>query len=298
MRIARLAARTALMASVVGGAVPGRAAEDALAKAPSRFAVVDGMRVHYKSLGKGSQALVLVHGWACDLSFWRFQAGPLAAHHRVLLIDLPGHGQSDAPEIAYTPALSARAVDAMLLDAGVTRAVLVGHSNGAPVIRTFARLFPAKTAGLVVVDGNLRPFWQERSQLDAFAGRLRGPKGKEAAAKMIDGMIAATVPEARDWIRATMLRTPQQVMVSSFEETGDPAVWTPDPIPVPLLVVLAKSPFWTEDYRQFVRTLSPTVDYQVLERVSHFLMIDDPRRFNRILERFLGKKHLLAPGRP
>ena len=48
-------------------------AADALDRAPSRFAKLDAITIHYKSLGEGETALVFVHGWACDLTFWRFQ---------------------------------------------------------------------------------------------------------------------------------------------------------------------------------------------------------------------------------
>src|SRR5438094_10655765 len=103
----------------------------------------DGARVHYESYGKGADAIVFIHGWTCDLTFWRGQA-PVYEKRRSLLIDLPGHGQSAKPDVAYTQERFARAVEAVLRDAGVTRAVLVGHSMGFPVAFTFLRLFPAK----------------------------------------------------------------------------------------------------------------------------------------------------------
>src|SRR5262245_3963598 len=86
------------------------ATEPDFGSAPSRFATLDGAKVHYKILGHGEPTLVLVHGWTCNLGFWDAQA-PLSAQMRVVAIDLPGHGRSDQPEIAYTIPLFARAVD-------------------------------------------------------------------------------------------------------------------------------------------------------------------------------------------
>src|SRR3982750_3322962 len=106
----------------------------------------DGAKVHYESYGKGTDAVVFIHGWTCDLTFWRGQA-PVYEKRRSLLIDLPGHGQSAKPEVAYTQERFARAVEAVMSDAGVTSAVLVGHSMGGPVALTFLRLYPAKTRG-------------------------------------------------------------------------------------------------------------------------------------------------------
>src|ERR1700755_3508391 len=96
----------------------------------SRYVTLDGAKVHYTDYGAGENALLFVHGWACDESFWAGQAPALAAEFHVITIDLPGHGQSDKPQIAYTMDLYARAIDAVMQDAKVKGAVLVGHSNG------------------------------------------------------------------------------------------------------------------------------------------------------------------------
>src|SRR5258708_1977672 len=128
----------------------------------SRYTSLDGLRVHYKSYGQGRDALVLVHGWSCNIDYWRDQLPDFTKRSRVVAIDLPGHGQSDKPEIAYTMDLFARAVDAVLLDAKVEHAVLVGHSMGTPVARQFYRKYPQKTLAIVVVDGALRTFGDKK----------------------------------------------------------------------------------------------------------------------------------------
>src|SRR5258705_4645491 len=78
----------------------------------------DGAKVHYESYGKGTDAVVFIHGWTCDLTFWRGQA-PVYEKRRSLLIDLPGHGQSAKPEVAYTQERFARALEAVMRDCGV-----------------------------------------------------------------------------------------------------------------------------------------------------------------------------------
>src|SRR6516165_2643859 len=62
----------------------GAAAAGPLGDAPSRFAKLDGIRVHYKSIGKGDTAVVLIHGWTCDLTFWRAQVPALAGEVRLV----------------------------------------------------------------------------------------------------------------------------------------------------------------------------------------------------------------------
>src|SRR5437899_1417397 len=68
----------------------------------SRFATLDGARIHYQNYGKGREALVLIHGWTCSIEYWRDLIPDPSKRSRVIAIDLPGHGQSDKPPVAYT----------------------------------------------------------------------------------------------------------------------------------------------------------------------------------------------------
>jgi alpha-beta hydrolase superfamily lysophospholipase len=93
------------------------------------FAKLNSTQIHYESHGKGKEALVLVHGWGCNLNHWRDQIPELSKRNRVIALDLPGHGLSDKPETNYDMDLFAAAIEAVMKDAGVERAVLVGHSE-------------------------------------------------------------------------------------------------------------------------------------------------------------------------
>ena len=258
----------------------------------SRSVTLDGAKVHYTDYGAGENALLFVHGWACDETFWTGQAPALGGKFHVITIDLPGHGQSDKPEIAYTMDLYVRAIDAVMADAKVKAAVLVGHSNGTPVIRQFYRKFPAKTRGLVIIDGGLRPFG-DKAMMEKFVARLKAPNYEENTGKLIDSMTSPIQNAAlRDRIKTAMLRTPQVVAASEFDSTLDDQLWKPDKIDVPVLMVLAKQPTWSAEYEQFVRGIVPDLDYQVWEGVSHFLMMEQPERFNSALIAFLEKHKL------
>jgi pimeloyl-ACP methyl ester carboxylesterase len=259
----------------------------------SHFATLDGAKVHYTNYGKGDTALLFVHGWACDETVWQEQATALADKIRAITIDLPGHGQSDKPHIAYTMDFYARAIDAVLRDANVSSAILVGHSNGTPVIRQFYRQFPTKVRALVIVEGGLRPF-VDAAGMEKFVARLRAENYEGEAGRFIEGM-TKPIKDAklRERIKALMLHTPQYVAVSEFESTADPALWKPDKIDVPVLMILAKQPAWTQEYEQFVRSLVPNLDYQVWGKVTHFVMMEKPREFNQALTSFLEKNKLL-----
>jgi pimeloyl-ACP methyl ester carboxylesterase len=259
----------------------------------SRSTQLDGAKVHYTDYGAGDNALLFVHGWSCDETFWAGQAPALGAKFHVITIDLPGHGQSDKPQISYTMDLYARAIDAVLRDAKVKAATLIGHSNGTPVIRQFYRRFPGKTRALVIVDGALRPFG-DKAMMEKFVAQLKAPNYEETTGKMIDGMTSPIRDAAvRENIKTAMLRTPQYVAASEMEATLDPELWKPDKIDVPVLMILAKQPFWNAEYEKFVRGIVPDLDYQTWEGVSHFLMMEQPAKFNAALIAFLEKRQLL-----
>jgi len=265
-----------------------------LDKAPSQFAKLDDIRVHYKSLGAGDTALVFVHGWTCNMNFWRYQVPAFDGKMRMILIDLPGHGESDKPKIDYTMDLFAKSVDAALKEAGVEKAVLAGHSMGTPVTRQYYRLYPKKTAGLIVVDGALRAPKFKPGEFDKFVARFTGPDWKETLGQMVDGMTKDSPAEARQAIKSGMGSAPQHVTVSAMKEMFNPAIWKDDEkIEVPLQVIVAKGPNWPPDYEQFIRKIAPQVDYHVMDGVGHFLMMEKPNEFNEIMAAFLKKQGFL-----
>ena len=228
----------------------------AVSEETSHFANFEGSRVHYKSFGKGREALVLIHGWTGNIDLWREEIAGLRQRARVIAIDLPGHGQSDKGVRPYTQDLFARAVDAVLKDAAVERAVLVGHSMGTPISRQFYRLYPQKTLAIVIVDGALRSFGKET--WDRFITPLRTPGYKEAGTQMLVGMLGPQVsPEVTDRVKSSFLNTPQQVIVSAMEGMADDSIWGSDKINVPVLAILAKSPFWPANVEELYRSLAP-----------------------------------------
>ena len=276
-----------LLVSAVAPQKPGSS------QGESHHAKLDGKRVYYKSYGKGSEALVLVHCWSCNMDHWRDHIPGLAKRSRVIALDLPGHGQSDKPEVAYTMDLFAGAVDAVLRDAGVERAVLVGHSIGTPVIRQFYRKYPQKTLALVIVDGALRPFGNKQMADSMLAG-LRAPNYKEAGTQMLAAMSGPQLsPEIQERIKESFLNTPQQVLVSAMEGMMDDSIWGQDKIDVPVLAVMAKSPFWPADTEQFYRSIAPRLEFQMWDGVGHFLMMEKPKQFNEAVIAFLDKNSLL-----
>src|SRR5258705_3607908 len=277
------------LAFVLVGAPAATAQKASTATGESRYATLDGARIHYRNYGKGREALVLIHGWSCNLDNWRDQVPDFAKRNRVIALDLPGHGQSDKPELVYSMDLFARAIDAVMRDAKVERGVLVGHSMGTPIVRQFYRKDPGQTLAIVIVDGGLRPFGDKKMR-DGFVAAFRAPNYKDAGQQMFAQMAGPQLSaEAKEHIKTSFLNTPQHVLVSAMEGMNDESIYGPDKMNVPVLAILAKSPFWPADTEQFFRSVAPNLDFQMWEGVGHFLMMEKPKEFNEAVIVFLNK---------
>jgi pimeloyl-ACP methyl ester carboxylesterase len=262
------------------------------AVAQSKFATLDGARVHYVNYGKGDSAIVLIHGWTMNMDSWRDQIPDLAKRHRVIALDLPGHGESDKPQVNYTMDYFARAVEAVMRDAKVKRGVLVGHSMGTPVARQFYRKYPDKTLAIVIVDGVLRPLG-DKAMMDQMIAGFRGPKYKEVITQMLTQMKGGLAAEAMERIKTTSLSTPQNVVVSAMEGMADPAIWGEDKINVPVLAIMAKNPFFPPNIEELSRGIAPNMDFRMWDGVGHFVMMEKPKEFNEAVFGFLDKHKLL-----
>lgn len=293
---------TLLLTLPVIGCAPGNdgpATDQEIATQPSdpvvhRAPFEDG-EVAYLEAGEGP-TVALVHGWASDRRVWRRQVEALADRLRLLAIDLPGHGESDRPADpdGYSMDLFARSVAAVLDHAGAERAILIGHSNGTPVIRQFSRLYPERTAALVVVDGALRQMF-DAGMVEGMLEQIQPDSYRDFVGTMVDGMKTPSLaPALFEEIRSMAVATSYDAVIGNFLAAAEPSIWVDDAIEAPLLAVLARQPAWSDEYEAHVRELQPEVEYVVLDDVSHFLMMERPEEFHRILLGFLEDRELLA----
>ena len=289
---ARAANTAAKLTNSLDNAAESLSQEQQKAAGESRSAKLDGARVHYMNYGKGDEALVLIHGWTMNVDNWRDQIPDFAKRSRVIAVDLPGHGQSDKPQIAYSMDYFARAVEAVMRDAKVKRAVLVGHSMGTPVARQFYRKYPEKTLAIVIVDGVLRPLG-DKAMMDQMIAGFRGPKYKDVIIQMLTQMKGGLAAEAMERITTSSLSTPQNVIVSAMEGMADPAIWGEDKITVPVLAIMAKNPFFPPNIEELSRGIAPNMDFRMWESVGHFVMMEKPKEFNEAVLAFLEKNKLL-----
>jgi pimeloyl-ACP methyl ester carboxylesterase len=268
-----------------------------VADAQSHFVAVGANPIHYVTAGNGNRPMVLVHGWACNLGFWREQVPALVDAGRLVLIDLPGHGRSDKPRTVYTMDFFAAAILAVLRDACVDKAIFIGHSMGAAALCRVHVQAPEKFAALVSVDGLLRRPPGTPAEARALVDPFGSLQYLDHARRFINAFFPFPGVEVfREKVISEMLATPQQVMLGAMQGMFglDQPDWILQKVNAPVLVINAPSRWWKDDYENYVRSLSPQSDYVMMEGASHFLMLERPGKFNATLLSLLRKYDLIA----
>ena len=260
-----------------------------------RFTDFDGIRLHYQDYGAGPEAVVLIHGWSCDHSFWRLQAPELAKKWRVITLDLPGHGLSDKPDAEYTQKYFARAVAAVLGHAGVRKTVLAGHSMGYVVAREFYAAHPDSVRGLVVVDGAFMQVPQSEEQQKKYNEMAAGVKAMFAAEDYAGAVKAfvepmhgkATSQDVRQEVLQKMVATPPHVGRNSMAHFFDLENWREMTVKAPTLAIYAQSPDSPPDLEQQLRRVHPVLEFVMWQDAGHFYMLDRPAELNAALIEFI-----------
>ena len=266
----------------------GAASAGTLGVVPS----ADGTPIAYEVHGSGVPTLILVHGWSCDARYWREQLTHFAARHRVVTVDLAGHGHSGAGREDYTMSSFGEDVRAVADAVGGDRLILVGHSMGGLVIAEAAHLLPDRVLGLIGVDSLLDlgfPVTEEHAAEMIAPLESDFPAAcRQFAASMI---LPGTDTDLAEWIQADMAAAPAEVALSAMR--GYMAQWITGAGPVlfeelPLPVVAVCADLWPVDAEANRRHMR-SFEAIVLEGTDHFLMLGTADEFNRALEEAIAK---------
>jgi pimeloyl-ACP methyl ester carboxylesterase len=114
----------------------------------------NGVRLNYELHGESGPPLVLVHGYTGDITDWRHQLPAFSPSYRTLIIDLRGHGKSEAPtdRAAYTIDQFADDVEALVDEIGFPQYHLLGHSMGGAIVQEIALRSPDRLLSLTLHD--------------------------------------------------------------------------------------------------------------------------------------------------
>ncbi len=247
----------------------------------------DGAPVRFDVEGDGSPPLVFVHGWSCDRTYWRGQVGHFARRHRVVAIDLAGHGESGGDRTAWTmPAFGADVV-AVIEQLGLEDSVLIGHSMGGDVIVEAALALPGRVSGLVWVDV-YRSLGEPRTveEIEEFIHPFRDDFIAATRALVGQMFVRGSDPQLVESVAADMASAPPDIALDALRHAFSNHGAVLAALRELAAAVVAINP----DYRPSdARALGRYgVELVMMPGVGHFLMLEDPDTFNRLLEEAIG----------
>lgn len=242
----------------------------------------DGVPISYDDFGKGSPAYVLVHGWSCDRSYWAEQVGPLSADNRVVTIDLGGHGESGLGREDWTIVSFGADVAAVVEALDLGSVVLVGHSMGGDVIFQAARLLPDKVKALVMLDTYKQlGAWNTDSEIEEIAAEFESD-----FASVTEKYVRSYFPTHADQslvdrVATDMAAASPAVAISALRSSFQHAREIPKLIGELNLPVATINP---DDAPTNLESMSKYgVEVIIMPGVGHFLMMEDPDKFNDLL---------------
>ncbi len=243
----------------------------------------DGVSIAYHIEGEGDPALVFIHGWSCDRSYWRYQAQHFAKTHTVVTIDLAGHGASGGGRSSWSiPAFGAD-VAAVINEEDLSKVILIGHSMGGEVSLEAARACADKILGIVGVD-TFQDFNDvyTKEQAEQFVAPFR-TDFRAAADPFVRAMFAwGADPLLVDRTAKAMSSAPQAVAVASLE-----ALCAYRPAEALKSIRLPIRCINSDKIATNVpgnRRLAPAFDVRIMPGLGHFLQLEDPSTFNRLLD--------------
>ena len=246
----------------------------------------DGVSIAYEVRGEGEPALVFIHGWCCDRSYWEEQIPHFAEKYKVVAIDLAGHGESGLDRKEWTMGAFGEDVVAVVNKLNLEQVVLMGHSMGGFVILEAARQMPQLVIGLAGVD-TLHDFEEKvtQEQIDDMVTPLRS-NFVEATRNFVRTMFTPNSDSALvEKIVADMSSAPQEVGIGALEGYIDfqnnEIIRVLQEVKAPMTCINA------DNYPTDIETnqrYPPSFKAKIMSGVGHFNMIEDPETFNRLRE--------------
>jgi len=250
----------------------------------------DGVQIHYESRGSGAPALVFIHGWNCDRSYWSAQLPVFATTHQVVAIDLAGHGDSGINREDWSMANFGADVAAVADALQLKDIILVGHSMGGPVAVEAARLLEGRVTMIIGADTlsnvSLRyPEAQLAGMLAAMAADFSGT---------VEGLVRSSFflptsdPAFIDQIAGDMSAAPPAAGIGAFAGF---ARWFDEDVEQTLANIDVPIRLINSDYRptdtRAGQALTASFEATLMSGVGHFVMQEDPAQFNAIMAELL-----------
>lgn len=248
----------------------------------------DGVALFFDEEGAGDPPILLVHGWTCDHTYFAPQFEHFRRDHRVVAVDLRGHGHSDKPQQDYTIAAFADDLAWLCDQIGLRKPVVIGHSMGGCIALELAARSPDLPSAIVAVDSPIVPPQALLDGVRPLVDALASPGYREASREFVSNMLFLPTdnPQRKARIVESMTAAPQHVMASAFRQIFE---WDSESAAkactVPVLNLCAAGPL--TDLARF-RELCPQVVNGQTVGAGHFHQLEVPEQVNAMIDRFLA----------
>jgi pimeloyl-ACP methyl ester carboxylesterase len=268
---------------ILASAVPTQGEDQTMTSIQKKSCLApDKVTIVYSAGGSGEPALLFIHGGLANRTFWDAQLKAFAPKHRVVALDLPGHGESGLNRKKWGLPEFGADVAAVVRAEHLTRVVLIGNSLGGPVACEAALLLGSKAVGVVGVD----TFQSLDYKTTPEHARQRAEAFRADFAVSVKAMTRGLFqPDADPKIiadaEARMARTSPNAAYALFLSLGgyDPAV-AARKLAVPLRAV--NGDLYPTDVAA-VRKVKPDFEAVIMKHMGHYPMLERPDEFNRLL---------------
>lgn len=248
---------------------------------------IDGAEIYYEVLGEGDISLVFIGGWAVPtaMNVWRHQLS-FSSKYKLVLVDLAGHGKSGKNRETYTMELFAQDVRSVVENLDLRNIILIAHSMGGPVILEAEKLITERTIGLIPLDSL---FLDPRSPYIGRESHIVKEKVKPleedftaTMTSIFRSMLSDKFdPQDVEEIERTPFSLDKRSMISAFVELQRWDLHNVLPqITKPIKCIIAGKSLSKEDREEYDRIF----DAEYLEDLGHLFFIEDPTRFNELLD--------------
>lgn len=246
----------------------------------------DGVKISYDVQGKGEPVLVFVHGWSCSREYWKEQVAHFAKKHKVVTIDLAGHGQSGLSRRDYTIEAFGKDVVTVTEKLDLKRMILVGHSIGGLVVAEAARKMPGRVVCVVGADEfhDIEKGFSEEDVKGLIV--MIEPDFVKGTQIFVRGMFPPGAnPELVEWVANDMSSANPEIGINIFRNFGNYDLKSAvQEIEVPVYSI--SSDFWPmnlEGNKKCVKSFK----LKMMPGIGHFVMLEDAGKFNKLLEEII-----------
>jgi pimeloyl-ACP methyl ester carboxylesterase len=251
----------------------------------------DGVSIHFQVQGQGEPALVFIHGWSMDLSYWDKQVAHFEGKYTVVTLDLAGHGDSGIERKDWAVEAYSKDVEAVVKNLDLDSVILIGHSLGGLVMIEAARRMPERIKGLIGVD-TLVDFEMSlpQDEIDEWIETFRSDFVHSTEEYVRSLFPKEANPDLVEQVVADMVAAPPKVGIGTLQGFFDYYRYklknAARQIKVPLICINSDMhPPEVETNRKYI----PSFEAKIMAGVGHFPMVEDPETLNRLLEEAIGE---------